>query len=433
MASDHNSKPSKLSRRTWLAAAGLGGWAISRSTAARAAIVRTDFSKLAPYGNGMLPAGIRSRHIANVNGLTVHVLEAGFETPGRPAVLLLHGFPELAYSWRHVMPALAAAGYHVIAPDQRGFGRTTGWDDSYEADGDPFRILNMTRDAIGLVYALGHRSVAMVVGHDAGAPVASWSALIRPDIFRSITIMSSPFEGAPGLPFDTANGAPRPRPALTDDELDAELAKLTPPRKYYQNYQRTRGANDDMLHAPQGLHAFFRAYYFYKSADYPGNHPHPLQARTAEEMAQIPHYYVMEKDKGMAATAAEAMPPADYIAKCKWLTEADVDVYATEYGRTGFHGALQGYRVRRGSDPRSIAEMQTFSGRSIDVPSQYIDGKSDWGSYQTPGALEKMHTTACTRMTGLHFLDGAGHWVQQEQPEAVSALLVEFLRDHAKP
>ena len=220
------------------------------------------------------------------------------------------------------MPSLAAAGYHVIAPDQRGYGRTIGWDDSYDADPDPFRILNMTRDAIGLVYALGYRSVAMVVGHDAGAPVASWSALIRPDIFRSITIMSSPFEGAPSLPFDTANGEPLPPPAVTDDQLDAELAKLNPPRKYYQNYQRTRGANDDMLHAPQGLHAFFRAYYFYKSADYKGNKPHPLKARTAEEMAQIPTYYVMEKDKGMAATVAPLMPSADYIANCKWLTEA---------------------------------------------------------------------------------------------------------------
>jgi pimeloyl-ACP methyl ester carboxylesterase len=427
----------KLSRRTFLAtAAGLGRLAITQST--RAAIVHTDFSTLPAYGNGTIPAGIRSRQIANVNGMTVHILEAGYETPGRPAVLLLHGFPELAYSWRKVMPSLAAAGYHVIAPDQRGYGRTIGWDDSYDADPDPFRILNMTRDAIGLVYALGHRSVAMVVGHDAGAPVASWSALIRPDIFRSITIMSSPFEGAPSLPFDTApldpsKAAPVPRPAVTDDELDAELAKLNPPRKYYQNYQRTRGANDDMLHAPQGLHAFFRAYYFYKSADYKGNNPHPLKARTAEEMAQIPTYYVMEKDKGMAATVAPFMPPANYIVNCKWLTEAEVDVYATEYGRTGFTGALQGYRVRRGSDPRSIAEMYTFSGRTIDVPSQFIAGKSDWGVYQTPGAVDKMRNSACTHMVGFHLLDGAGHWVQQEQPELVNALLVQFLRDYAKP
>src|SRR6185369_10745971 len=373
--------------------------------------------KLPPYGNGTIPAGIRSRHIANVNGMTVHILEAGFETPGRPAVLLLHGFPELAYSWRKVMPALADAGYHVIAPDQRGYGRTIGWDSSYDADPDSFRILNMTRDAVGLVYALGYRSVAMIVGHDAGAPVASWSALVRPDIFRSITIMSSPFEGPPAVPFNTANGAAPPPRALTDDELDAELAKLNPPRKYYQNYQRTPGANDDMLHAPQGLHAFFRAYYFYKSADYAGNKPHPLKARTAKEMEEIPHYYVMLKDKGMAANVAPMMPSADYIAKCKWLTEPEVEVYATEYARTEFTGALQGYRVRRGGDPKSVAEMQTFSGRAIDVPSQYIAGKSDWGVYQTPGAVDKMRNTACTRMAGFQLLDGAGHWVQQEQPE----------------
>jgi len=137
---------SNFSRRAFFATAGLGRLAI-----ARAAIVRTDFSKLPAYGNGTIPAGIRSRQIANVNGMTVHILEAGYETPNRPAVLLLHGFPELAYSWRKVMPSLAAAGYHVIAPDQRGYGRTIGWDDSYDADSDPFRILNMTRDAIGLV------------------------------------------------------------------------------------------------------------------------------------------------------------------------------------------------------------------------------------------------------------------------------------------
>ena len=244
------------------------GGLVLAQRAARAAIVRTDFSSLPPYGNGTIPAGIRSRQIANVNGLTVHILEAGYETPGRPAVLLLHGFPELAYSWRKVMLPLAAAGYHVIAPDQRGYGRTIGWDDSYDADPDPFRILNMMRDAIGLVYALGYRSVAMVVGHDAGAPVASWSALIRPDIFRSITIMSSPFEGAPSLPFDTANGAP---PAAPGDRPTTSSMPSSRSSTRRGNTIRTisarRGANDDMLHAPQGLHAFFRAYYYYKSAD----------------------------------------------------------------------------------------------------------------------------------------------------------------------
>src|SRR5712692_11611036 len=204
-----------LSRRAFLvtaSAAAVGGFALAQGSA-RAAMVRADIAGLPPYGNSTIPPGIRSRTVGNVNGLAVHVLEAGHETPGRPAVLLLHGFPELAYSWRKVMLPLASAGYHVIAPDQRGYGRTTGWDGSYDADPDPFRILNMVRDAIGLVYALGHRFVAMVAGHDAGAPVASWSALIRPDIFRSVTIMSSPFEGAPSLPFDTASGVAPPRSA----------------------------------------------------------------------------------------------------------------------------------------------------------------------------------------------------------------------------
>src|SRR3954454_8655063 len=93
-----------------------------------------------------LPEAIRSRMVPNINGLSMHVLEAGFETPGRPCVLLLHGFPELAYSWRKVMPALAEAGYHVLAPDQRGYGRTTGWHADYDADLNPFRVPNLVRD-----------------------------------------------------------------------------------------------------------------------------------------------------------------------------------------------------------------------------------------------------------------------------------------------
>src|SRR5690348_8404313 len=116
-----------------------------------------------------LAQGIRSRFIDNVNGLRVHVLEAGFEGTGRPCLLLLHGFPELAYSWRKVMLPLAAAGYHVVAPDQRGYGRTTGWDVSYDADLSPFRVLNLVRDTLGLVSALARDHVASVIGHDFGS------------------------------------------------------------------------------------------------------------------------------------------------------------------------------------------------------------------------------------------------------------------------
>jgi pimeloyl-ACP methyl ester carboxylesterase len=138
-----------LSRRALLAAA--GGLAVAAAPPARAAITNTDFRGLPPYGNGTLPVGVRARLVPDVNGLTVNILEAGFETPGRPLVLMLHGFPNLAYSWRKVMPALAADGYYVVAPDCRGFGRTAGWDDSWDADPQPFLKLNMVRDQIALV------------------------------------------------------------------------------------------------------------------------------------------------------------------------------------------------------------------------------------------------------------------------------------------
>src|SRR3954467_7455351 len=153
-----------------------------------------------------LPAGIRSRYVDDINGLRMHVLEAGFETKGRPCVLLLHGYPELAYGWRKVMLPLASAGFHVIAPDMRGYGRTTGWDDSYDADVFPFRHTNLVRDALGLVSAFGYRTAA-VVGRDAGSPVAAYCALIRPDVFRSVAMMTSPFAGPPALPFNTLETA----------------------------------------------------------------------------------------------------------------------------------------------------------------------------------------------------------------------------------
>lgn len=122
------------------------------------------------YGNGTLPDGVRSRMIHAVNGLGVHILEAGHDTPDRPLALLLHGFPDLAYGWRQLMPILADAGYHVVAPDQRGFGRTVGSVNDYDAPLAPFGLLNMTRDALGLVSALGYRHTAMLVGHDLGSP-----------------------------------------------------------------------------------------------------------------------------------------------------------------------------------------------------------------------------------------------------------------------
>ena len=154
-------------------------------------------TELAPLDSALLPTGVRSRFVHGINGLRVHLLEAG--SVDRPCVLLLHGFPELAYSWRRVMPALADAGFYVVAPDLRGYGRTTGWHADYDSEADlgSFRLLNAVRDQLELVHALGHQSVAAVVGHDFGSPVAAWCALVRPDVFRSVALMSAPFEDRP--------------------------------------------------------------------------------------------------------------------------------------------------------------------------------------------------------------------------------------------
>ena len=118
-----------------------------------------------PYDPALLPVGIRSRFV-NANGLKMHVLEAGFDGNNQPCILLLHGFPEIAYSWRKLMLPLAAAGFHVIAPDRRGYGRTSGWDVRYDDDPGPFATLNQVRDVAALAAAFGYRSLAAVIAHD---------------------------------------------------------------------------------------------------------------------------------------------------------------------------------------------------------------------------------------------------------------------------
>ena len=360
-----------------------------------------------------LPPGISSGFIENVNGLRMHVLEAGQK--GRPVILLLHGFPELAYSWRRVMPGLAEAGYHVVAPDLRGYGRTTGCEVGFDASLEPFAMLNLVRDIVALVFALGHDHVAMLVGHDFGSNLAASCALARPDVFRTVALMSAPFGGAPPLPVPGADVA-----------IGPALAALAPARKHYHWYYSTRPADDDMRHCAQGLHAFLRAYYHHKSADWAGNKPFPLTAWSAAELAKLPTYYVMMLDETMAETVAHEMPAAAEIAACAWLPEAELAVYVAEYGRTGFQGGLNNYRARiAGLTPRDLA---TFAGLTIDVPSCFISGASDWGVYQRAGDFEKMQTTACTRMSAVHLVEGAGHWIQQEQPEEVRALLLGFLR-----
>lgn len=376
--------------------------------------------------HALLPAGVRRRTVSGIGGLTVSFLEAGYATPDRPLVLLLHGFPDLAYSWRKTMLPLAEAGYHVVAPDQRGYGETAGWDDRFDGDLASFRTHSYARDALGLVRALGATSVAAVVGHDFGSMVAAYCALARPDVFKSLVMMSFPFDGPPSLPFDVVD-----KPAVaTPPSIAEQLARLPRPREDSMAWFASSSANDDMMHAPQGLHDFLRAYFHVKSADWSGNSPHPLSTGSAAELATLPTYYIMDKGVGMAATVAPFMPTRAEIAASRWLTEDELSIYVAAFRRTGFQGGLNWFRCHTG--PIGRAEIELFAGRVIDVPAAFVSGAADWGAYRKPGALARMQGSAFSRMSDVSFIDGAGHWLQQEQSGRFNAFLSGFLGEHAK-
>jgi len=333
----------------------------------------------------------------------MHYREAG--SPGRPALLLLHGFPELSYSWRKVMQPLADAGFHVVAPDQRGYGETTGFDGRYDGDLAQYRMLNLVEDVAQLLSRLNIPN-AHIVGHDFGSPVAAYLSLSKPERVLSCVLMSAPFGG---VPIGGRAG-----------NVHEELARLG--RKHYQWYYSTREANADMLRAPQGVRAFLRAYYHYKSADWKGNQPFRLAEWSAAELAKMPTYYIMELDKGMAETVAPYTPSEP----APWLTDRELDVYAHAFERTGFQPGLNWYRCM--TNPQFSAELSAaVSGRKIGMPSMFIAGAADWGIYQKPGELERMQESVCTDFRGAHLIPGAGHWVQQEQPAKVVELLIDFL------
>jgi pimeloyl-ACP methyl ester carboxylesterase len=337
-----------------------------------------------------LPEGVSENYVhCPSNGLKFHILEAGYTSQrDRPLLILCHGYPELAFSWRKVMPALAEAGYYVVAFDQRGYGRTTGWDDSpfSKTDMSQFTLTSIVRDVVALVHALGYREVKCVVGHDFGAVTASRCALMRPDLFRSVVMMSHPFKAPPELPFNLAHGEGE-HPAPPND-IQAELAKLETPRKHYKWYNSTEHAARDWS-------------------------------------AKMPYYYVMPLNKSMPETIAAMMVTEDVSATKKWMSDADLDVYVQEWSRTGFQGGLNFYRTT--TDPAKMKDVELFAGKKIECPSTFISGRQDWGNYQQPGAIENF-PKSCSDFRGVKFIDGAGHWPQQEQPERVVEEILHFLK-----
>lgn len=371
-----------------------------------------------------LPAGLQERQItSSASDLSYHIIESG--SKGNPLIILLHGFPELAYSWRKVMPVLARAGFYVVAFDQRGYGRTTGWDvSSFErVDLRTFTQTNLVRDVMVLVQRLGYHKVECIVGHDLGCVPASLAALSRPDIFRKVVLLGYPFLGSPKLPFDIA---PEKEGLLAKVDLHEELRQLDPPRKHYRWYYSTAEANKEM--APQkGLFEFLRGYFHLKSAD-AHNDPRPIKEMTAKELAILPHYYVMPLELGMRDTVAQDMTEEETKKMRErspiWLPNPDLNVYVNEFGRTGFQGGLNWYRVM--TNPELQRDVDIFAGKKIEVPLMYITGTKDWLVYQHPGSIDKMRG-ACSDFRGVKWIEDAGHWVQQEQAEAVVEQILEFM------
>jgi pimeloyl-ACP methyl ester carboxylesterase len=180
-----------------------------------------------------------------------------------------------------------------------------------------------------------------------------------------------------------------------------------------------------MREAPQGLFSFLRAYYHMKSGDWPFNDPHPLSSWSAQELAKLPEYYIMDATKGMAETVAPHLPPHEP----SWLTDDELAVYEKEFSRTTFEGGLNWYQHVTTSQP----ELSVFSGKKIEVPALFVSGRKDWGMHQAPGSLQHMQEVVCERMhpgnDGVKVIENAGHWVQQEQPEEVIRIIGEFLDD----
>lgn len=325
-----------------------------------------------------------------------------------------------------------------MAPDCRGFGRTTGHDDSsYEkVDLSTYSVTTLVRDTILLVNALGYRSVRCVVGHDAGAVTAAMCALIRPDFYRSVVILSHPFNGAPEAPLNTANGPKQEQDGVKGGaesaagDIHSALASLS--RKHYKWYYSTALADDEMSHPPQGLHEFLRGYFYLKSGSWKGNQPFPLQEWSAPQLAQLPGYYIMPLDKTMPDTVADIMaqePKEDVQRSHEWLSDEELAVYASEYERTGFQGGLNWYRVRTAKGGKYTADYEVFAGKKIEIPCAFVSGKLDWGIYQEPGALERMKDgTVCTDFRLMKLVDGVGHWAPQENPGVVVDVILELVK-----
>ena len=321
----------------------------------------------------MTDAGL-SHRIVDAQGTRIHLVEQG----RGPLVLFVHGFPESWYSWRHQIPAVAEAGFRAVAIDVRGYGRS-----SAPPEIDAYGMLAHVADNVGVVVALGETE-AIIVGHDWGSPIAAATALLRPDRFPAVALLSVPYSPPGGR-----------RPTAT-------FARMGGDEEFYIHYFQQPGRAEAEIE--QDVRAWLLGFYLSGSGDF---FPRP----DGETMAAVRPGGQM-KDRFVTSDVLPA-----------WLTAADLDFYVTEFERTGFRGPLNRYR----NVDRDWVDLRAWNGMPIPQPSLFIGGQFD-GPTRWGGRAIDRYPETLPGLRGCHVVEGCGHWLQQERADAVNRLLVDWLR-----
>lgn len=322
----------------------------------------------------------RTSGIISANGIEIHYVEQGTG----PLVLMCHGFPESWYSWRHQLPALARAGYRAVALDMRGYGGTS----KPEAIG-AYSVSHLIGDVVGAVAALGEKQ-AVVMGHDWGAPVAWYAALMRPDVFRAAAVLSVPYSPPRAVPAE-----------YTLTQL--MRANAGEEREYYRVYFQQPGVAEAELEAD--VRRTMLALLYGASGDIVKDH-----GTRAIRDGHFP--------RGQGFLDSFVRPtqlPA-------WLSADDLAFFVKELSASGFRGGLNWYR----NLDALTGILSPFIGRTLEQPTLYLYGEYDLLAGNTPQALERMQS-ALPNLKKCVKLEGAGHWLQQERPQEVNAELLAFL------
>ncbi|GAA0449649.1 alpha/beta hydrolase [Streptomyces olivaceiscleroticus] len=316
-------------------------------------------------------AEVTHRSVASPAG-RIHLAEQG----SGPLVLLVHGFPECWYSWRHQLPALAAAGYRAVAIDVRGYGRS-----SKPAATEAYRMVDLVADNVAVVHALGEET-AVVIGHDWGATIAADSALLRPEVFTAVGLLSVPY---------TPPGGPRPSEVF---------AQMGGEEEFYVSYFQQPGRAEAEIEPD--VRGWLAGFYAALSAD-------TMPAPGAPD----PHF--VSPTGTLRDRFPTGRPPA-------WLSEHDLDVYAGEFERTGLTGALNRYRNMH----RDWEDLAAHAGAPLLQPSLFLGGSLDASTTWLTDAIDAYPVTLPGLITS-HILDGCGHWIQQERPAEVNRFLTDWL------